>query len=430
MASQNKTKKVYKFFVDAEITGRVISLKEIAEVSGWSLSTVRTYRAKKWHFFLRELENGYVCKGINRISEDAFIRLHTQRAILDGEILRPRFTPTVDALLDKAQESALLAVQIYNNPLIKFRTPGFVVQMVIAYSSLFHAVFERNGINYCYINSDGSPKMIDGDRYAWDVSECVKQYYGNQVVPQAENLRFFINIRNKIEHRFIPALDLTFSGKCQALLMNFEELLTDEFGPYFGLGTSLSLALQFSTYSDEQQAVLRRIQTDEYEAIKKYSDAYDIQLPPNIVQDLKYSFRAFLIPKIGNHAKSSDIAIEFVKYDPDKSEEMERYEKQVAFIRDKLIPVSNKDKLLPSEVVKQVVARTGRNFNQSHHTKAWKMYKVRPQSHVPQHCQTEYCQFDAAFKQFVYTTKWVDWLCEAINNADEFEKIKRYREQK
>ncbi|MCA9955004.1 MAG: DUF3644 domain-containing protein, partial [Anaerolineales bacterium] len=244
MSNQEKTRKIYKFFIDAEEEKRTISLEEIANESGWSASTVRTYKTKKWHFFLKSRGKGFVCEGIKKISEDAFVRLHTQRAILDGELLRPRFTPNVDSLIDKAQESALLAVQIYNNPLIKFRTPGFVVQMIIAYTSLFHAIFERNGTEYWYKDIDGSPKMVDGDKYAWDISECIKSYYGGQTLPEIENLKFFIAIRNKIEHRFLPALDLTFSGKCQAILMNFEELLASEFGTYFGLGMSLSLALQ------------------------------------------------------------------------------------------------------------------------------------------------------------------------------------------
>jgi len=90
--------------------------------------------------------------------------------------------------------------------------------------------------------------MIDGDKYAWDISECIKIYYGGRTLPEVENLKFFIKIRNKIEHRFIPVLDLTFSGKYQALLMNFESLLINEFGTYFALGANLALALHYSPF--------------------------------------------------------------------------------------------------------------------------------------------------------------------------------------
>jgi len=40
-------------------------------------------------------------------------------------------------------------------------------------------------------------------------------------------------------------------------------------------------------------------------------------------------YRVFLIPKIGNNPKTSDIAVEFVHYDPTNVDEMEKYEKAV-----------------------------------------------------------------------------------------------------
>lgn len=300
--------------------------------------------------------------------------------------------------------------------------------MIIAYTALFHGIFERNGVEYWYKHNDGTPKIIDGDKYAWDISECIKQYYGSKIRPEAENLKFFINIRNKIEHRFIPALDVAFSGKCQALLMNFEVLLINEFGQYFALGQSLALALQFSMYSQEQQQALRKVQSEEYEAIRKYTDTYDARLPSEINQSMQYSFRAFLIPKIGNHARSSDVAIEFVRYDTSDPEQMEKYEKQVAFIKEKQVQVANQGKFLPGDIVQQVRKLTEISFNMSHHTKAWKMYKVRASGRKPDKCNVKYCQFDAAFKGYIYTEAWVNFLCEKVSKPEEFEKLKRYRE--
>lgn len=423
-----KAKAAYQFLIEAEKHDTTFTLEEIARVSGWSLRTVNTYRSKKWQSFFQRVDNGYKCSGIGNISQDVFLRIQDQRIHMEGDILRPRFSPTVDCLIDKAREAALLGVQIYNNPLVAFRTPGYIVQMIIAHTALFHAIFEGKGVDYWYKNNDGTARIIDGDKNAWDVSECLKSYYGSGTLPEIENLKFFIKIRNKIEHRFIPVLDLTFSGKCQALLMNFESLLIKEFGSYFALGANLALALQLSAFSQEQQTVLRKIQTAEYNAIKEYSDAYDAQLPDEIAQSLHYSFRAFLIPKIGNHAKSADVAIEFVHYDPDNAEEMAKYEKQVAFIREKLVQVANQGKLKPKAVVEQVQRRTGITFSTNNHTNAWKLYNVRPRMRIPQGCNLRYCQFDDAFKDFIYTQEWVEFLCEKIRDPDEFEKIKRYRD--
>jgi hypothetical protein len=419
--------KAYQFFLEAERESRIFTLEDISSHSGWSIGTTRTYKTKKWHFFLKEVIDGFRCEGLSNISQDAFIRIHAQRTDVGGDILRPRFTPAVDALIDKARESALLAVQTYNNPLIGFRTSGYVVQMIIAYTSLFHAIFERNGVDYWYKNSDGTPKIIDGDYYAWDISECLRHYYKGEITPQSENIKFFINIRNKIEHRFIPALDITFSGKCQALLMNFEALLINEFGKFFVLGHNLALALQFSVYSSEQQEALNRIQEKHYDSIRKYSEAYDEALPEEIYQSMHYSFRAFLIPKIGNHWNTSHIAIEFIKYDPNNPTEMELYEKQVAFIKDKQIQVADQGKLKPKNVVEKVASITGLDFKLHHHTNAWKLYKIRSSEHNPSSCKTEFCQYSEAFNQYVYTEKWVNFLCKKVAIPDEFEKIKKYR---
>ncbi len=299
--------------------------------------------------------------------------------------------------------------------------------MIIAYTALFHAIFERNGTEYWYKNDDGTPKTIDGDYYAWDISECVKQYFSGNIRPEAENIKFFINIRNKIEHRFIPSLDITFSGKCQSLLMNFEEIVVNEFGDFFVLGQNLALALQFSVYSSEQQATLQKIQTHEYEAIRKYTDTYDTKLPVHISQSMKYSFRAFLIPKIGNHAKSSDIAIEFVKYDPHDMEQMEKYEKQVAFIKERQVQVADQGKLKATDVVKRVKEITGLDFKVVHHTNAWKLYKIRMQGNKPDGCDPKYCQYSVVFKQYVYTEAWVEHLCAKVSDPEEFNRIRSYR---
>lgn len=428
MSPNKRVLDAYRFFCAAEREGRGFTVDELASATGWKASTVSTYITKKWSSFIQKVGDGFETRDILSLSEDIFLRLHSQKTTLTSEILRPRFGLRVDTLINKSRESALLAVQTYNNPMVVFRTPGYVVHMVIAYTALFHAIFERQGTPYWYIDKKtGQPSIRDGDEKTWDLARCLKEYYGDKTLPEFENIKFFIDIRNKIEHRYIPAIDLSLSGKCQALLLNFEELLVSTFGQFFALGANLALALQLSRYSQEQQAVLRQIQVTEYEAIRKYSEDYDSRLSDEIVSSHKYSFRAFLIPKLGNHAKSSDVAIEFVHYDSDDPQAMAQYEKQVAFIKERTISVVNKGKYLPNAVVKQVATRTGLRFTMDHHTRAWKLFGVRPQCIGPKGCDTKYCLYDEAHKSYIYTDEWVDFLCEKITDPVEFERIKTYR---
>ncbi|HAT8989627.1 TPA: DUF3644 domain-containing protein, partial [Legionella pneumophila] len=42
-------------------------------------------------------------------------------------------------LIKKSQEAALAAIQLYNNPLITFKSESFIVLMNIAWTYLLHA---------------------------------------------------------------------------------------------------------------------------------------------------------------------------------------------------------------------------------------------------------------------------------------------------
>ncbi len=47
----------------------------------------------------------------------------------------------VRGCLQKARDSALLAVEVYNKPVASFKSSAYVTLMVIAWTALFHAVF-------------------------------------------------------------------------------------------------------------------------------------------------------------------------------------------------------------------------------------------------------------------------------------------------
>lgn len=56
----------------------------------------------------------------------------------------------VKLCLDKALDSALLSVETYNKPAVKFKSGGYIVLMCIAWTSLFHAIFFKRGIKPFY----------------------------------------------------------------------------------------------------------------------------------------------------------------------------------------------------------------------------------------------------------------------------------------
>lgn len=60
-------------------------------------------------------------------------------------------------------------------------------------------------------------------------------------------------MRNKIEHRSLPAIDLAVCGECQSALINFENILVEEFGDEHALTASLAIAMQLTRVSEQAQ---------------------------------------------------------------------------------------------------------------------------------------------------------------------------------
>ena len=63
-----------------------------------------------------------------------------------------RLYSVTNELLTKSREAALSAVQIFNNPLIQFKSESFIVLMIIAWTYLLHAYYRKSGIEYRYFD--------------------------------------------------------------------------------------------------------------------------------------------------------------------------------------------------------------------------------------------------------------------------------------
>lgn len=321
----------------------------------------------------------------------------------------------IKQLLEKSRESTILAVDIYNKPATKFRSYGYIVMMTIAWTALIHAIFEKNKVKYFYRKLDSARYVyVDGERKAWDLSKCCSEYFKGTNSPIKKNLDFFIGIRNKIEHRFLPSLDLEICGECQALLQNYENLIIKEFGEDYSLNESLAIPMQLiSTKPEWQVNIQKELQGKNYQIVKKYVDGYRQALDDSVWQSPEYSYRVYLMPQIGNNPRTATCAIEFVQYDPNKPEEMQNYERVVALIKERQIPVINPGRYRAGDVAREIRSKLGIKFSPSHHhAKCWKYYHVRPRggSREPHRTNTKFCQYDALHKDYVYTKEWIDFL--------------------
>lgn len=333
--------------------------------------------------------------------------------------------------LQKAKDSALLAVEVYNKPAVKFRSAGFIALMTIAWTALLHAVFLRKGTHPYYKSKNGRYQKIDGDFRHWELGECAKQLWGNDTEnPVRKNLEFFIPLRNKIEHRHIPELDTAIFGECQALLLNFDAALGNYFGAKHQLRESLSFSLQlFPSGESFAQAVKANKGLSD---VKRFIDDYRGMLNPNVSGSSQFAFKAFLI-QVANHESSDALPIQFVQYDKLTAEQKSEFEKFAVMVKWKSSNVINSGLMKPGAVVKAVQEALGNpkvqringevdKFNQATHERCWKRYGVRPAKGAkkPETTNQEYCVFDQPHGDYLYKPAWVDFLIDKMKDDVEY----------
>lgn len=343
-----------------------------------------------------------------------------------GKNLRP--------YLQKAKDSALLAVEVYNKPAVKFKSEGYVALMIMAWTALLHAIFLRKGKSPYYKDANGRFSKVDGDFKHWELTECAKQFWGADTAnPIRKNLEFFIPLRNKIEHRHVPQLDGAIFGECQALLLNFDTLLGQQFGPKQQLRESLSFSLQLfpSGESFAQAVKANKSLTD----LKKFIEDYRATLSADVMASGQFAFKAFLI-QVANHDSAETLPIQFVQYDKLTAEQQAEFEKFAVMVKWKAAAVANAGLVKPGAVVKAVQAALGNpkvqrptgfvdKFNPATHKRCWKRYGVRPLSgsKTPAATQEKYCVYDEPHRDYLYTPAWIEYLIEKMKVAGEYESL-------
>lgn len=407
----------------------IIKKESILNVTGWREVTFKTYFSKKLDKkILEKVDNdNYKILNIEKYDKEAFLRLMSQKQEKSETPFLKNLNPVANVLLQKARESATLAIDIYNRPLTKFKTEGYISMMVIAWTSLFHSIFEEEHIDYYHYNKDGSIQEIDGEKKYIELSECIKRTNDiNEATKQ--NLIFLIGLRNKIEHRIVPSLDVQVCGECQSCLMNFEKLLSLKFGNYYSIGENLSIPLQLTNFSEENLIKARKeFQTNNYDEIKEYIYNFRDSLDDNIYNSMDYCFKVYLIPKVANRISNSDMSIEFLKMNDLSKEEKNNVSNAITLIKEKQVSVLNLNNYKPLKVCEEVSKKIGKNITVNFHTKLWKYYNVRKSGHQASGCDTTYCIYDIANNCYLYTDEWIRFLIEKLSDPKELKKIEDFK---
>lgn len=234
MGKTTKIENAYKFIVKSQS----FTIEELEHASGW---THKTAEKSLWKIgdMVEKSKQIYtpIPNFAKKIPLTKFKEAFSQTRLRKNQFLK------IERLLEKSKNSVLSAVQMYNNPLTTFRTESFIVLMTIGYTSLFHAIFEKN--RWAYLENNG---------YLYGLEKCFNVFMAKPEAQKYESvflksldalLKYFKGARDLIEHQLNEIDDYTY-GHCQSWLFCYEHLLRTEFGLEHSLNTFLASAIQFS----------------------------------------------------------------------------------------------------------------------------------------------------------------------------------------
>jgi hypothetical protein len=282
---------------------------------------------------------------------------------------RKLFSEKLD-LIHKAREAMLSAVQVFNNPLITFKTESFIVLSMIAWTYLLHAHYRSKKIEYRYFNQTGKKKRFlhnpDGSKRYWDLNECVTKAVCPLDKDTVNNLKFLIGLRNQIEHKKANGLDSYLSARYQACALNFNLYLKKLHGDRFGLDRSLALSLQFAELDYSQAKVLKDREDLIPSDVISYVTTFDNNLSSSEIESDRFAYRLLFAKVLAKRKGQADRVIEFI--DP-KSELAKNIAKEF-WVKEE----TEKPKLSATQVINQVREAGFRTFGMYQHTQFWKKH--------------------------------------------------------
>lgn len=318
-------------------------------------------------------------------------------------MVRRLFSEKVDLLL-KSREAALSAVQIYNNPLVTFKTESFIVLFIIGWTYLLHAYYRSRRIDYRYYTVPEKRKKFvrnpDGSIKYWDLKECISRAQCPLDRNTSNNLKFLIGLRNQVEHKKASGLDSYLSARYQACALNYNYYLKELFGLKYSLDNNLALSLQFAELDYMQAKTIKDKEGLIPKEIQSYIAAFDNSLTDDEIESDRFAYRILFSKVVAKRQGQADRVIEFI--DPE-SPLAKNISKEYWVKEDR-----EKSKFLRKNVLTKIQAAGHTNFGPSQHTEFWRRYdgKNPAKGFGAEVCGTWY-----------WYQKWIDFILEKLQGS-------------
>ena len=346
---------------------------------------------------------------ISGVKKDPAQELATDDEIAMFRLRKTSFDPKTglnqfaDERLVRAREAMILAVQVFNSGSLKFKTEVFTVLTNIAWTYLLHEHYVRNGVEL--IDDRGKSLVLSQmlDRADCPLSKSI-----------IDNLKAIKILRDAVEHLLLGVADTRWFSLFQASCLNFDKFICERFGPSMTLANDLSFALQFAKPDIIHLSSLMNFQIPpEIEAV----DARLVEgLTDEDLNNLEYRFKVIYTL---DSSQRNQANFQFVSPGSDEGVDIHN-------VLAKKVPADEIYPFKAKPVVDAVRNRTGQDFNSRHHTKAWKLFRVRPCSGAQQPGQTDkrYCIYHAAHRDYTYSHEWIERLVAEVSDPIKFDQIK------
>lgn len=166
----------------------------------------------------------------------------------------------------KAKESMLAAVEIFNSPLITFKSETTITLICTAWTYLLQAYCLETNREIRQLDAGKSRRKYarskEGEYLTLPLPDLIDMCPDILSEPSSKNLQFLIGVRNRIQHYAGHEIDSLIAPKIQANILSFKGVLKTVTNNLIAIENELPYALQFSELS------LRQVKTDkEYELV-------------------------------------------------------------------------------------------------------------------------------------------------------------------
>lgn len=319
-----------------------------------------------------------------------------------------------------ARESCLAALRVWNDPTARFRTGAFSLLIVATWNALCIAILEKAGQEWRARGADGHVVTKHGVEQALDTMQLVRLAFPSGDTRSRalfENVKYWLDLRNCVAHRHLPAVDTLVIPEAQAGLMNIDEALRSHFGDEYTLADHLTVPLQLKGFRDpgvlaSRKALQAALPLDVQILLNR-----NAEIDPVVAADPAYQVRIAFVPVVPASGRPDAVAY-FVRpgeVPPELEETIERFV---------VIPKILKPSVWfrPSDVAAEVQRRTGYVFHATpHHSTAAERLGARPPRGEPARTlDIALAEYVSSFKQYQYTQAWIDLLVRRCSTEEGF----------